>query len=362
MKKVTLQTIATKLNVSKALVSKALANDPAVNDGTRETIWKTADMLGYRVKASKKNSTSLWIGNLVVMMPQAYLNDFEYWGAVIRGVHNELTQHGYNMILSGVDLTNLQRDGLPPIIEEGKVDGVIALGHLPEFYIALLKAKTLPLVKIDANFFDTEVDHVLSNNFSGAYQATSYLLQSGHRHLAFVGDVNSAYSFSERKRGFEQAALDFQAAGEGEVSTVMIPGMGVSGMGNYTSPQFPIYLKEYIEAKPSVTAMFCANDLVAIEVLAHLSEWGVDCPADVSVVGFDDLIVAEHTKPKLTTVRVPRMEIGQKAVQLILRRIEHPHGIPELVLLPTTFVERVSVRSIRQDGKAEELNSPLDHK
>lgn len=350
MKKVTLQTIATKLNVSKALVSKALAGDPAVNEDTRETIWKTADMLGYRTKASKRNPpVSQGNGSLAVMMPQAYLNDFEYWGAVIRGVHNEMTAHGFNMVLSGIDLATIQKDGLPPIVEEGKVDGVIALGHLPEVYINLLKGKRIPLVKVDANFIDTEVDHVLSNNYIGAYQATSYLLQAGHRRLAFLGDAHSAYSFSERKRGFDQAAADFAAREGLKVSTVNITGMGVSGTGNYTLPEFRVHLQGCLEDKPSVTALFCANDLVAIEAMGYISELGLSVPEDISLVGFDDMIVAEHTTPKLSTVRVPRTEIGRKAVQLILRQIEGVPGLPELVFLPTGFVERESVRLLKTE-------------
>lgn len=80
MKKITMQVIADKLGVSKALVSKALANDPAVSDTTRELIWHTAEHMGYRIKSVKKASSFANTRNVAVLMPRAYVDDFEYWG------------------------------------------------------------------------------------------------------------------------------------------------------------------------------------------------------------------------------------------------------------------------------------------
>jgi DNA-binding LacI/PurR family transcriptional regulator len=347
MKKVTLQTIADKLNVSKALVSKALANDPAVSNVTKEVIWKTAEDMNYRMKSPKKPIATAGTGNFVVLMPNAYLNDIEYWGKVIQGVHNELTLNGCNMILTGIDISVPSTEGMPPVVNQEKVDGVITLGHLPNSYILLLRMKGIPLVMVDANFIDTNIDHVLANNYLGAYQAVTFLLKAGHRSLAFVGDPESALSFSERKRGFEKAALDFMQAHLGErVSTVLIEGMGVSGVGNYTSDSFAERIRSQLTAKQPVTGMFCANDMVALEVLNLLADWGINCPSDVSVCGFDDLAWGELANPKLTTVSVPRLELGKKAVQLVRRRFENPGVISELVLLPTTFVERYSIRTV----------------
>lgn len=344
MKKITLQTIADRLGVSKALVSKALSNDPAVNEGTRETIWKTAEELGYRIKASKKAGPAAATGHIAVLMPNAYLSDLEYWGEVIRGIHHESARHGFNLVLTGIDISLPPLEGMPAIVKEKNVDGVIALGHVPGDYLTMLKIKAIPFVLVDGNEIDPSVDHVLANNFWGAREAVGRLLKLGHRRLAFVGDPGSALSFLERKRGFEQALLDHEAEHpEERTDKALIVGMGVSGNGNYLSDDFSAAVKRHLEGERPVTAMFCANDMVAIEVLNLLSEWGISCPNTVSVCGFDDLLYGERASPKLSTMSVPRLELGKKAVQLVHHRIREPGVIAELVMLPTEYRERESI-------------------
>ncbi|UJF32369.1 LacI family DNA-binding transcriptional regulator [Paenibacillus hexagrammi] len=346
MKKITLQTIAEHLNVSKALVSKALSNDPAVNDVTKEQIWKTAEELGYRIKSSKKAFPASRTGNLAVLMPRGYMNDIEYWGKVLGGIDAELSKHGFSMLLSGIDTSIPPKEGMPASIHENKADGVIVLGHIPQDYIDDLKARSFPFVLVDTNIQDPTIDHVLANNFIGAYQATNHLIQAGHKNLAFVGDVESAWSFAERLRGFEQAVRTWNEKAPYPVTTVRIEGTGVSGRGNYTSAEFSQTLVGHVRNNPPVTGLFCANDMIAIETQSILAQMGVGCPSEVSIIGFDDLALSELTQPKLTTVKVPKTEMGKTAVELILRRIGDPEGWPELVLLSTFLVERASVQKL----------------
>lgn len=348
MKKVTLQLIADELNVSKALVSKALSNDPAVNEGTREKIWKTAEEMGYRLKTTRKKAPASQTGNIVVLMPRAYLDDIEYWGKVMQGVETELTNHSFSMILSTIDISLFPKEGLPSSIYERKADGAIVMGHLPDSYIQSLRAADFPFVMLDANLLDPSVDHVLANNFLGAYQATNLLLQQGHRRIGFVGDTDASWSFRERSRGFEEAVRDFNLKQHAELAAIIIPGIGVSGTGMYITDDFAPTLKGYTEAGQPLTALFCANDVIALETLSLLNQWEVNCPGDISVIGFDDLTLTEVMQPKLTTIRVPKADIGIRAAQMLLRRIENPHITPEHVLMSTQLVQRASVAAPKQ--------------
>lgn len=351
MKKVTLQMIAEKLDVSKALVSKALSNDPAVNEGTRETIWKTAEELGYRIKTNKRSMPESRTGNIAVLMPRAYLDDMEYWGKVIRGIDKELEANGFSMILSSLDISLPAKEGLPTSIYEKKVDGAIVMGHLPETYIHTLGSNRVPFVMVDANLLNASFDHVLANNFLGAYQATKVLLEAGHRRLAFVGDGDTAWSFRERKRGFEECVRDHNLkAGQDQVTSVTIGGIGVTGKGMYTDPELTESLHTYLVADKEnpVTGLFCANDLCAVESLKRLQDWNIQCPEDVSIIGFDNLTITELMTPRLTTVSVPKAVIGARAVQMMLRRIDNPDFVPELVLVATQLIHRASVRDVRK--------------
>jgi len=350
MKKITLQTIAEHLNVSKALVSKALSNDPAVSDVTKELIWKTAKEMGYPIKSSRKVVPASKTGTLAVVMPRGYMQDFQYWGKILGGIDEELSKYSFSMLLSSIDTSIVQaKDGLPASIHEGKIDGVIVLGHIPDNYIYALKEKNYPFVMVDSNVQDPTVEHILSNNSQGAQQAVKLLLDAGHRKLAFVGDISSAWSFAERYRGFEQAVREAVEAGCKGIETVRVEGVGVSGNGNYTSPEFAKALSRCIHRDDPVTAYFCANDMLAMETQSAFAAMGVSCPQDVSIVGFDDLSISALTQPKLTTVKVPKTEMGKRAVELVLHRISHPEAWPELVLLSTFLVERDSVRSILGD-------------
>lgn len=348
MKKITLQLIADELGVSKALVSKALSNDPAVNEVTKETIWAKAEEMGYRMKSSRKTIPASRTGNLAVLMPRAYLDDMEYWGKVIHGIEKELANHSFSMILSSIDISLSPKEGLPSSIYEKKVDGAIVMGHLPDSYIEALAATDFPYVMVDANLLESSIDHVLANNFLGAYQATNHLLESGHVKLGFVGDADTSWSFRERSRGFEEAIRDFNRKSSSNASAVTIEGIGVSGTGMYVAAEFAKVLSRFVKADQPVTALFCANDLTAFESLKLLSEWGISCPGNISVIGFDDLTLTEIMSPKLTTVRVPKADIGSRAAQMILRRIENPDVTPEHVLLSTQLIKRASVGTLNK--------------
>lgn len=342
MKKVTLQMIADKLNVSKALVSKALSGDSAVNEVTREIIWKTAEEEGYRIKGRKPGSAP-GTGNLAVLMPRAYLDDPEYWGKIIKGIDAELAKQGYSMLLSSIDVTMKVKDGMPLGITERKVDGVVVLGQLPEAYTDQLTKRKLPFVLVDPDAQHPDLDLVMANNYLGASQAAQLLLREGHRRLAFVGDADTTWSFSERRRGFEDAiAAHNRKRPKDAAELAVVGGMGVSGSGMYTKPEFAASLERELRAERPVTAMFCANDLIAFDALKVLQPLGLECPADVSIVGFDDLTLAELNQPGLTTVKVPKEEMGSRAVQIVLGRIAEPEKLPELVMLSTALVKRAS--------------------
>ncbi|CAM3230014.1 LacI family DNA-binding transcriptional regulator [Paenibacillus lupini] len=344
MRKVTLQMIADQVGVSKALVSKALSNDPAVNNGTREEIWKTAHEMGYSFDKLRKSSVYAKTGNIAVLMPEAYLSDIEYWGKIIRGIDRELQSHDFSMILSGVDISVDPQEGLPSSINEQKVDGALLLGHMPESYVKALDAKGMSCVLVDSNIQNGKHDHILANNYLGACEATNRLLQAGHRSLAFVGDMETAWSFRERDRGFEDTVREHNKGSLEQVSVTWVRGLGVSGRGNYTNAEFVEKLRLAI-TEEKVTGFFCANDMLAIEVLRQLSNWGYRCPEQASVIGFDDLSLAEFMIPKLTTVRVPKEDIGSRAVRAVLDRIKHPDTVSELIQLETELIERDTVMS-----------------
>lgn len=345
MNKVTLQQIADRVGVSKALVSKALANDPAVNDGTRERIWQTAQDMGYRFDKLRKTPVYSRTGNVAVLMPELYLEDSEYWGKIIRGIDNELKNRDFSMMLSGIPIGLDPQEGLPSSIQEAKVDGALLLGHMPESYKQALEERKLPFVLVDSDDQTGSHDHVLANNYLGGLLAGKRLLAARHHKLAYIGDVETAWSFRERYRGLEAAAADERAEkADPEIGVLQIRGMGVSGTGNYVQPSFSYNLRKAV-MEERVTGFFCGNDRLAVETLRILAEWGFTCPRDYSLIGFDDLSIAGLMIPQLTTIQAPKEQMGAKAARCMLERIATPDKLAEHVELATELINRESVRA-----------------
>lgn len=167
MKKVTLLTIAEQLNVSKALVSKALSHHPSVSPTTKDVIWKKAEELGYEIRAAKKSVSRANTGNVVMMVPRGYLADSQYWAKVIHGIEEEISKTNFSLIYAGVDMNLPVGEGMPSCIIDRKVDGVFVLGHIPEAYTNILRQWEIPYVLVDSNQQDPEADHVSANNFLG---------------------------------------------------------------------------------------------------------------------------------------------------------------------------------------------------
>ncbi len=249
------------------------------------------------------------------------------------------------MILSGIDIKLPPEDALPSSIVDGKADGALLMGHMPEMYVKALADRSFPTVLVDSSLPNPPFDHVLANNYAGAYAAGETLLAAGHRRLAFVGDPETAWSFRERARGFEECVGDFAERTGENVHVAKIRGIGVSGSGNYTAPGFAEELKQAL-GNGQVSALFCANDMLALEAVRQMREFGLDCPEDVSVIGFDDLSLSGYVQPALSTVRVPKERIGTRAAELLIQRLRHPGGTAEQVLLATALIERSSVKRL----------------
>jgi LacI family transcriptional regulator len=175
----------------------------------------------------------------------------------------------------------------------------------------------------------------VTDNFSGAYQAVRHLICQGHRHIALVGSLPDGYpSIDERRRGYVQAMAEHAVMEHYFADT--------HAYGSETSEAVEELLRRYQQ----VTALFCINDNIAILAMKAAQKSGRHLPDDLSIMGFDNIDVADHLTPGLTTMHVDKISMGRIAVQLLLNRIEHPEASPITTLIRPTLVARQSVRAI----------------
>jgi len=338
-KKVTLQTIANELGLSKSLVSKALSNHMGVNEETKEKVRLTAINMGYPINSSILSVSSAKTGNVAVLVPREDLSDLEYWGKIFSGIEKELSDHHFSMILSGIDKNVSTKEGMPSCITDRRVDGALILGHVPVGYVLTVQALNIPIVLIDVDYPYLKLDHVLADNFLGGYEAARYLLDHQHCRVGFVGDTSYSFSFAERFRGFDSAVREYRQQSSNEIKTFYI----TDASTDETLPFSIKQLEQIMQLPERPTAIMCGNDPVAFRVLQMLQGLHIRCPEDVSIIGFDNVQKCNWTTLPLTSIDACKETIGTRAVQLLFRRMNEPASRPERVMITTEIVERNSV-------------------
>jgi len=198
--------------------------------------------------------------------------------------------------------------------------------------VADLIASGLPIVLIDRYMRRTPSDYVMADHFGGALQATQHLLALGHTRIGFVSWDDDSISIEQRGIGYRQAmqedGLEFDPALCCEVPSY---------------PEIPLEpLKQYLSCEPRMTAIFAANDQIALAVYRAARELGLRVPDDLALVGFGDIDLVAHLDVPLTTVAQPTYKIGAQAVEMLLRRINHNPANWQRLILPTHLIIRQS--------------------
>ncbi|WEK53115.1 MAG: LacI family DNA-binding transcriptional regulator [Candidatus Cohnella colombiensis] len=337
--KITLQVIADQLKVSKTLVSRALLGKYGVSDEMRKNILRTAIELGYPLPAKTKGSAADLTRNIAIVIPRSFLSDLSYWGAVLSALEAELQQEGYCMILAPVG-PEIEEAELPTSIKERKVDGVFLLGNVADSLNVQIINTGLPVVMVDGHSsHDLKIDHVLADNFNGMADMTTYVLQAGHRRVAYIGDPAFSLSFAERLRGFQFAVNHF-ANEQNVINTTVIS--DISGEHNINNLEQALNILLSAPIKP--TAVLCANDSIAINLLLALKSRGLKCPEDISVTGFDNINSSEPYA--LASVDAGKQDIAAHAVQLLMQRMHHRQRRPCTLYVTTELVDRRSIAKI----------------
>lgn len=333
-KAVRLSDIAEQLHVSIVTVSKALAGKDGVSAELRQEIQRLAEEMGYQGKKTRAKSNSTDSYTLGIVTSYRYIEQGQsfYWNLYERILFH-LTQGGHIGILEVVTDQAEQERQLPRLVQEGRVDGVIVMGNFPAAYRNCLAESGIPLVVLDA--FDARFPHdsVISDGYYGMYTMVDYLLRMGHRRIMFVGSVNETSSITDRYYGYCRAMRE---AGIAVTDSCILPDRDAEGKVAVSVAQ--------IAEMP--TAFACNCDITAHVLLNQLKEQGVRVPEDVSIVGFDDYVLAGLSTPPLTTYAVDVDHMAKKSAQQLIRRIQKPDADVRRIVVSGKLVVRESVQKI----------------
>lgn len=339
---VTMKDIAQKLNVSSVTVSKALNDKDGVSEELKEKIKQLADEMGYRYNTLAKSMKDGRSYNVCVIIPERFTGMAQsFYLKVYQSIAQILEEKSYYGIIHILPKEDEEQLKLPRIYHERRVDGFIMLGQPSKGYIDLMQSVEMPLVFLDFYDENNHVDAVITDNFYGAYDITNYLIQQGHRDIAYVGNLFSTSSIQDRFLGYYKSLLEHKIHLRQEYIISDRDDEGV-----FIDFELP-------EKLP--TAFVCNCDQVAHLLMERLQRDGYRIPEDFSVVGFDNDIYATLTKPELTTVEVDIDEMAKTAVKFICEKMEKSEVMFGRVAVKGKIIYRDSVRELN-DSKSRDIS------
>ncbi len=324
--------VAAAAGTSVATISRALQRPQVVAPATLRRVLAVIEKLGYIPSAQPKMLRTARTNVIVALLPDI---SNPFFSEVIRGIEQVAHQHGYSVLLGDTQNSRDRETVYAQLLATRQADGIITLlPHLP----SIAAVGRLPLVNACEYFKDSSVTRVFVDNRKAAQEATAYLVSLDHREIAFVSGPMHTQICVDRDAGYD---LALRAAGIKRDPALTV-------LGDFSVGSGMLAVENLLAAKQVFTAVFCANDEMAMGAMHALKDHRIRIPEDVSVIGFDDIRYARHTDPPLTTVAQPMGALGRKAMELLLEILERPQTPARKVVLPTELILRGSTGKRRR--------------
>lgn len=334
-KRIQMADIARMAGVSTATVSRALAGSPLIHLGTRERIADLARSLNYRVNAGAASLRRQDISTVGVIMMHSTSRPMQptadpFVMSMVACLADALAARGQDMLLVRYGQERLVE--LPTLVETGRVAGLIVMGQWScHDQLNALARRGVPMAVWGAAVPGTLYSVVGSDNEQGGYLATRHLIEQGGKHIAFLGNLEHPEAFLRHKgylRAMNEARRELRPLWQQPI--------------DFTAPDVQGIVAEWAMKSCMPDSVFAASDLAAMSMVGALAKHGLRVPVDVKLVGYDDIALAEHIHPALTTIRQCVADAGPALVQMLADQLLGIASPP--VLLPTALVVRESSR------------------
>ena len=337
-RKIQMIDIARMAGVSTSTVSRALNGSSLTNDETKQRIIELARSLNYTINQSAKNLRMGDNRTIGVVIPydrkiRQHISDPFFLG-MLGSLADALTDSNYDLLLSRVEADHL--DDMAALYDSGRARAIMVIGQWGHHdQLNELARRNVPMVVWGAQLPRQLYCSVGSDNFTGGKLATEHLLSIGRRRIAFMGNVNLPEA-QERFKGYQKA--------HHEANVPVDPKLYIPSP--FTPEQAQGLMREFLQSGVAIDGLVAASDLIAINAMGVMAGAGVSIPEQVSVVGYDDVDLAAHSFPPLTTIRQP-LDLAGKAMMDCLKDMLDGKPV-ESKVLPTSLVLRESTQPVKR--------------
>lgn len=333
-----LKDIADYAEVSLATVSLVVNNKPGVSEKTREKVLNIIKQVGYVPNICQIESYGITRSIRYLMYKKHGLAADEngFVSAITDGINIGAMKYGYEVILTTVNDSNKQ-SVLKMILDDPK-DGIILLGtEMNSNDINFFKEVKTPIVIVDNSFEFMDYDCVVMNNLGATYKAIKYLYDNGFRKIGHLESSIKINNFLERKQGYIKTLDELHLEYNPDYTFKLQCTMG----GAYSD------MVKILESKPELPeAIFSDNDTIAVGAVKALKKYGVRIPQDLSIIGVDDIPFCFMIEPALSTIRIPKEDIGKTAVKRLSQKMEKSDASIMKIQIGVSLIERSSVKKI----------------
>lgn len=311
-----MQDVARSAGVSASTVSHVINGSRFVSADTCQRVMRAMSDLNYQPNAVARSLRTKKTQMIALVIPDI---TNPYFPEVARGVQDEAENHGYVVVLCNTDRVFNREVRLLNTLRQQRVEGVILNpSEVTQEDMHRLRDVGIAVVLIGSQIDDPEFDLVMVDNVQGAADAVKLLINLGHRHIGLVGGPRATSSGMQRFEGYVRGLTEHGIP----VDENLIAECNFTYEGGHEC------MRRLLSLPTPPTAVFVANDLMALGAMQAVEEAGLTIPNHVSVVGFDDIPEASRSSPKLTTISQPKYQTGVEAARLLFERTRRDHAPP----------------------------------
>lgn len=331
---VTIDDVAKHAGVSTATVSRYLNNSPYIAPKSREKVRKSMEVLNYQPSFVARSLAGANTSIIAFVVNSTDVNTYgnDYFLRIQYGIEATLGKWGYYLLIINVSNDESGESNIRKLVLEKRVDGMILPSELAnETMLSLLQSQGIPFLVIGRNE-NASYDWVDINNERGGYLAAQRLLQNGCNSLAFITSSFEKLFVAQRFQGYQTALKEYdKAANQMLLKT-----------GCFSTQDGETAASELLASNPDIDAFLCTDNVVGFGVLSELKRRNITVPQQIQVISFDNSVISELSKPKLSVVDIDVFLLGKQAAELLLYMIKNAQENPSSRLIDVSIITKGS--------------------